>query len=181
MRRRRRPTDSPPCSPPPGSPAVDARAGYDWTRFGRHHFRAPAGALIDLPVSAADAASVWVATIWPQPDVAGGWARTLWLADRIGRGWRLPTQLAAGDVLEVGADTTDRPVRWYGIIVAYDPDQSLTVQGPYPHPAAAHRHADQLLDAQRFQPALETKPPQPATPAERAAPQPRRRHRHRHH
>lgn len=139
--------------PPAASPGP-----YDWARFGRHRLRAPEGILIDLAVTPAPVAVVWVATLWPDAASPAGWARQLWQPDPSRHGWRLPGQLAAGDVVEFGADRPDRPVRWYGIIDSFL-NELLTIQGPYPHPAAAHDEAQRLLGAARFLPAL-----QPAAP-----------------
>lgn len=176
MRRRthRRLEGPPPTQP---TPAVV----YDWSRFGRHRLRAPDGAIVDLPVPTAGAVSVWVASLWPEPYApGGGWGRELWALVRVGgRGWRLPMHLAAGDVLEFGADTAEQPVRWYGIMDSYEVDRWATVQGPYPDPAAAYEDAQQLLGLERFLPALET---QSTLSSERCQrhhhDHPKRRHRH---
>ena len=148
---------SPGIVPPDAEPAT--AAVYDWGRFGRHRLRAPDGAIIDLPVSTAGATAVWVATVWPDPHVPGGWARQIWAVHPTsGGGWRLPLQLAAGDVLEFGADKPSGPVRWYGIMDAYEVDRWATVQGPYPRPAAAYEDAQRLLALERFQPAIRPEP-----------------------
>ena len=143
--------------PPPADPAQPAPlAAYEWGRFGRHRLRAPDGAIVDLPVPTDGAVRVWVATVWPDSHAAGGWGRNVWAVHpTTGRGWRLPLQLAAGDVVEFGADAAAGPVRWYGIMDAYEVDRWATVQGPYPHPAAAYEDAQRLLARERFQPALQ--------------------------
>lgn len=174
MRRRKQPAAGMP--PPPGPPPP---APYDWTRFGRHRFRTTDGAIVDLPVPVAGAAAVWVATMWPDHHAPGGWVRHPWpLHPTTGRGWLLPRQLAAGDVIEFGADTPHQPVRWYGIMDTYQVDHRATVQGPYPHPAAAHDDAQRLLALERFLPALDSEPSPAPKPCHRAAAQ-RRRHQHR--
>lgn len=145
---------------------------YDFTRFGRHRLRAPNGAIIDLPVAVVPGAQVWVATIWPDPNAPGGWGRQLWSLDPLtGRGWQLPHQLAAGDIVEFGADTPAQPHRWYGIMDSYIVDEWATIQGPYEHPDVAIDHAQRLLALERFVEPLSTEPPQPAmasSPARRA-------------
>jgi hypothetical protein len=157
--------------------AADPPAPYDWNRRGRHRLRAPDGVVIDLPVPVAVNARVWVATIWPDDRVAGGWARAMWESDPIGRGWRLPMQLAAGDVIEFGADTPTRPIRWFGIMDSYEPDRWATIQGPYTTPADAWRDAQRLLALERFLPTLPTDPPKVHAVSERTG----REHRHRRH
>ncbi|MGE3836097.1 MAG: hypothetical protein AB7H43_15135 [Acidimicrobiia bacterium] len=140
---------------------------YDFGRFGRHKLRAPNAAIVDLPVPVVADAQVWVATIWPDRHPAAGWTRHLWTLDpTTRRGWQLPHQLAAGDILEFGADTTAGLVRWYGIMDSYDSDRWATIQGPYPEPAAAWDDAQRLLALERFLPALESQPPN--TPPPRA-------------
>ena len=149
---------------------------YDWNRRGRHRLRAPAGVVIDLPLPAAADAHVWVATIWPDAQ-AGGWARALWEPERSRRGWRLPMELTAGDVIEFGADTPARPVRWFGIMDSYEPDRWATIQGPYPTPTDAWNDAQRLLALERFLPPLPTEPPRATTSCDRTG----REGRHRHH
>src|SRR4051794_14685973 len=179
MRRRTRPgNDIPPTSQL--QPAGGQQDNYDWSRFGRHRLRAPDAVIVALPVPVADARQhVWVATLWPDNRAAGGWARFRWEVDQgTQRGWRLPLQLAAGDVLEFGADTADRPVRWYGIMDSYEVDRWATVQGPYPHPAAAWDDAQKLLALERFLPPLEAETVTPPKPCHRShEARPRRRHR----
>lgn len=164
MRKRR---DVPSLSPVP-QPASEARpqpGGYDWSRFGRHRLRAPASVVIEVPVPADASAQVWVASLWADPRAPGGWARMLWDVDpRTGRGWVLPQRLAAGDVLEFGADAPAGPPRWYGVLDSYEFDRWVTVQGPYPNPAAAYDDAQRLLALDRFLPALEPDPPHEAEP-----------------
>lgn len=136
---------------------------YDYARFGRHRLRAPNAAIIDFPLPVAAVSTVWVATVWADPHVTGGWARQLWTADpATGHGWQLPLQLAAGDVVEFGADTPEAPERWYGIMDSYEVDRWATVQGPYPHPSAAYDEAQRLLTQERYVEALH---PAPTTPA----------------
>lgn len=152
---------------------------YDFSRLGRHRLRAPNGAVIDLPVPIVPGARVWVATIWPDPNAPGGWARQVWALDTAtGRGWQLPLQLAAGDVLEFGADTPAAPVRWYGIMDSYAVNEWATMQGPYEHPAAAHEQAQRLLALERFVEPLSAEPPTPAVNPDPLR-RPRREHRHR--
>ena len=176
----RRPPQSP--DPNPDRPPGPDRpvAGYDWARFGRHRLRAPNGAIVDLPVPSTACATQWVATVWPDPSSPGGWARALWHSDPTGRGWQLPHELAAGDVVEFGADTTTGPVRWYGIMDSYEVDRWATLQGPYPAPAAAHAAAQQLLALERYVPPLQTEPDPAPRPCHRASlPRRARRHHHR--
>lgn len=149
---------------------------YDWNRRGRHRLRAPAAVVIDLPVPVASGAHRWVATIWPD-EQTGGWARALWEPEPSRRGWRLPMELAAGDVIEFGADTPARPVRWFGIMDSYEPDRWATIQGPYPTPTDAWHDAQRLLALERFLPALPTDSPEPPTLCDRTS----RQRRHRHH
>lgn len=176
--RRHQPPDQPPACPPV-EPAPTG--GYDWSRFGRHRLRAPGSVVVDFPVITTGAAQVWVATLWTDPRTPGGWDRTLWHADpNTRRGWLLPEQLAAGDVLEFGADNEEGPVRWYGIMDSYEYDRWMTVQGPYPHPATAHDAAQELLALERFLPALEPEPPDRDT-ASVARPEGDRRRRHHRH
>ena len=148
---------------------------YDWNRRGRHRLRTPAAVVIDLPVPTAVDAHVWVATIWPDAQ-AGGWARALWEPESR-RGWHLPMELAAGDVIEFGADTPARPVRWFGIMDSYEPDRWATIQGPYPTPTDAWNDAQRLLALERFLPPLPTEPPGATTSCDRTG----REGRHRHH
>ena len=175
--RRRRPQPPTTTTPPDGAAALPQ--AYDWTQFGRHRLRAADGAIIDLPVPVGAGRHVWVATMWPDPHVDGGWARALWQPHpTTGRGWRIPLQLAAGDVLEFGADTPQQPVRWYGIMDSYEVDRWATVQGPYPHPAAAYEEAQRLLALERYVPPLESEAPRPVEPCRRTH-RDRRRRRHR--
>jgi len=118
-----------------------------------------------------------MATVWPDPEVLGGWARMPWQPDPAhGRGWLIPEQLALGDVLEFGAHGPAGDARWYGILDSYEVAAWLTVQGPYPEPAAAFAEAERLLASERYLPAIETQPRrEPARPCAR---QPRRRSRH---
>ena len=150
-----------------------------WSHLGRHRLRAPNGAIIDLPLAAARTAQIWVATIWPDPDQPAGWARQLWNPTPNRRGWQLPRELAAGDVIEFGADSPDSIVPWYGIMDSYEVDRWATLQGPYDHPAAAHDEAQRLLDLERH---LEPLPVQPH-PSAHSAPTrtPSRRYLARHH
>lgn len=135
-------------------------SGYDWTRHGRHRLRAPDAVIVEVPLPVAADSQMWVATIWPDQRLAGGWNRALW--EPTGRGWRLPHQLAAGDVIEFGADTPRAPVRWFGILDSYEPDRWATFQGPYPTPHDAWTDAQRLLALERFQPALRNEPDQPS-------------------
>jgi hypothetical protein len=169
MRRRNRPANHPHQPPPPPPAATGQQPVYDWTRFGRHRLRAPDAVIVDLPVPITAARQVWVATVFPDSRVAGGWARLAWEIDQdTQRGWRLPMQLAAGDVLEFGADTPTQPVRWYGIMDSYEVDRWATVQGPYPHPAAAWDDAQRLLALERFLPPLEAEPATEREPCHRS-------------
>ena len=133
-----------------------ASIAYDWTRFGRHRLRAPAGLVIDSPVGAAGAR--WLGTLWPG-DNCGEWSRMLWTPDHTGGGWLVPTRLAGGDVLEFGNDTANCPVRWYGIVDSYDAVEWLTVQGPYRDPGAAHDDAQRLLGLIRYRSPVRTGTP----------------------
>lgn len=131
---------------------------YDWGQFGRHRLRAPSAMIVDLPIPVASGAHVWVGTLWPDERVAGGWGRAVWDVDPVRGGWCLPGHLAAGDVLEFGADTLGCPVRWFGIMDSYEPDRWVTVQGPYASPAVAWVEAQRLLAFERFLPALSSEP-----------------------
>lgn len=161
MRPRRLPlppeeTTPPRAANPRGAPR--AVAVYDWSRFGRHRLRVRDNVVLDTPGLTDAPAPSWIATLWPDQNIPGAWARQQWAADSAGgRGWRIPVELAAGDVVEFGADTT-YPDRWYGIMDAYQPDQWATIQGPYDHPSDAYADAQRLLTAQRYLPALEPEP-----------------------
>lgn len=122
--------------------------GYDWSRFGRHRLRAPAGVLIDSPVGFQ--AGSWLGTLWPSEAEPCGWARMLWQSDLARGGWLIPNRLAGGDVLEFGVVATGGIVRWYGIVDSYDAVEWLTVQGPYSDPGTAYRHAQVLLAEVRY-------------------------------
>jgi hypothetical protein len=139
-----------PTAPLDHAVATSEPAAYDWGQFGRHRLRVPAGVLIDSPVSAR--AGVWLGTLWPDDRAPGGWTRMLWEPDvALRRGWTVPARMAGGDVIEFGADQPGTVVRWYGIVDSYDAVEWLTLQGPYPHPAAAMRDADRLLADIRYQ------------------------------
>lgn len=122
--------------------------GYDWSRFGRHRLRTPAGVLIDSPVGFQ--AESWLGTLWQSDAEPCGWARMLWHADHSRGGWLIPNRLAGGDVLEFGAQAAGGTVRWYGILDSYDAVEWLTVQGPYSDPGTACRHAQVLLAEVRY-------------------------------
>lgn len=137
---------------PPAQPQV---AAYDWSRFGRHRLRSAAGNLLDTPLHRGPGG--WLGTLWPDHRVPGGWDRMLWtMPPPPGHGWALPARLAGGDVLEFGTTSggTGGLDRWYGIVDSYDGTEWLTIQGPYPHPAAAHADAEALLAQLRYQPPL---------------------------
>jgi hypothetical protein len=140
--------------PPSRGTQPTAPIVYDWTRFGRHRLRAPAGVVIDSPLGFAGAG--WLSTLWPGGN-EGGWSRMLWTPDDGAGGWAVPARLAGGDVIEFGNDLADRAVRWYGIVDSYDAVEWLTVQGPYTDPGAADDHAQQLLATIRFQTPLRTR------------------------
>ena len=159
----------------PHDAAAEGSSTYNWNRQGRHRLRAPAAVVIDLPVLVDSNAHLWVATIWPD-EQTGGWARALWQPEPSRRGWHLPMELAAGDVIEFGADTPARPVRWFGIMDSYEPDRWATIQGPYPTPTDAWHDAQRLLALERFLPALPTEPPEESMPCDRTGRQPRHRH-----
>lgn len=174
---RRRPTPTTPNSAP--TPAVPDPAtgasGYDWARFGRHRFRTPGAVVIDSPLGPAGPG--WMATVWADQGAPGGRGRMLWQLDpAYGRGCVIPDRLALGDVLEFGADGPGGGVRWYGILDTYEVAAWLTVQGPYPDPAAALAEADRLLAGERYLPPLDTNPRRASTRP--CARQPRRPHRH---
>ena len=169
---RRRPT---PAATPPTPAVVDSgmsASSYDWSRFGRHRFRTPGAVVVDNPLPPAGAG--WMATVWPDAAVRGGCARMLWQPDpAYGRGWLIPDRLALGDVLEFGAHRPGGDARWYGILDSYEVAAWLTVQGPYPDPAAALAEADRLLAGERYLPPLHTDPArEPKRPCAR---HPRRR------
>ncbi len=153
----------PPPVPGPGGPFTQPDPlpeAYDWNRFGRHRLRAPGSELTELPLAEIGPALPWVASIWPDQRASDGWARMLWAPNLdTGHGWWLPSQLAAGDVLEFGADNEHQAVRWYGILDSYEYDRWVTVQGPYPAPDAAHDDARRLLALDRFLPAIESEAP----------------------
>lgn len=154
--------------------------GYDWTRFGRHRLRTPAGVVVDVPFPTDTVSHAWVATAWPDARVAGGWARLPWQVEPVtGRGWLVPQQLAAGDVLEFGAHTTAGWLQWHGVLDSYEFDRWLTIQGPYPDAAEAHDDAQRLLAAERFLPALDADPRHAVEPTPCNRRPRRRRHPHR--
>ena len=137
-------------------------ADYDWTRFGRHRLRVPAGNLIDAPL--ARSAQMWLGTMWPDNYSIGGWARMLWEPDLAhGRGWMVPARLSGGDVIEFGANQAGNLARWYGIIDSYDAVEWLTLQGPYTDPAAAFQDGERRLAEIRFQPAPNQRAHRPCT------------------
>jgi len=123
------------------------QGGYDWSRFGRHRLRAPAGVLIDSPLGRPGAG--WLGTLWPAAE-ASGWSRMLWTPDTESGGWTIPGRLAGGDVIEFGADHAGQTVRWYGILDSYDAIEWLTIQGPYLEPGAAYQDAQLLLGQLRY-------------------------------
>lgn len=129
-----------------------------WCVFGCHRLRAPSGMIIDLPLVPTRAGQIWVARIWPDPDQPAGWARQLWTPIPQLRGWQLPYELAAGDVIEFGADSPDTIARWYGVMDSYEVDRWATVQGPYDHPSTAYEDAQRLLDLERHLEPLRTEP-----------------------
>ncbi len=175
MRRRPTPSTTPDVPPTPAvaDPAAPA-SSYDWARFGRHRFRTPAAVVIDNPLP--PAAAGWMATVWPDAGVPGGWGRMLWQPDpAYGRGWLIPDRLTLGDVLEFGAHNPAGG-RWYGILDSYEVAAWMTVQGPYPDPAAALADADRLLAGERYLPPLDTQPRRESTRP--CARHPRRRARH---
>jgi hypothetical protein len=127
--------------------ATESSHGYDWSRFGRHRLRTPAGALIDSPLGSAGTG--WLGTLGPSIG-STGWERLLWKRDPHLGGWTIPARLAGGDVIEFGADHDGQVIRWYGLVDSFDATEWLTVQGPYPDPAAAHDHAERMLAAIRL-------------------------------
>ena len=128
---------------------TESSHGYDWSRFGRHRLRAPAGVLIDSPLGPAGAG--WLGTLWPAGD-APGWTRMLWTPATDLGGWTIPRRLASGDVIEFGTDHVGQVVRWYGILDSYDAVEWLILRGPFRDPSAAHQHAQELLASLRFVP-----------------------------
>jgi hypothetical protein len=140
--------------PPASSAFVPPPPTHDWSRFGRHRFRAPDAVVVDVPVRVEPASRLWIATLWPDPRRPDQWTRLQWWPDLVLHGWSLPSLSAAGDVVEFGADVQDRPVRWYGVLDAYEVDRWLTVQGPYADPVSARADAQRLLAPARFLPPL---------------------------
>lgn len=139
-----------PPQPPIPHPLAPSPTPYDWQRFGRHRLRSSTGVLIDSPLETQN--TVWVGTLWPDPQQPGGWARMTWQPDHNHHhGWWIPARLAGGDVIEFGADHDNQPVRWYGIIDCYDAIEWLTIQGPYSDPRVAHDDAQRLLAELRYQ------------------------------
>lgn len=136
-------------------PSSARTPAYDWTRFGRHRLRAPAGVLVDSPLLVGP--HLWLGTLWPSDDEPCGWSRMLWHPDHDHGGWTIPARLAGGDVLEFGADHDGHPVRWYGIVDSYDAAEWLTVQGPHREPASAYEHAQELVGQLRYAPPLGTR------------------------
>lgn len=156
--RRTRPSD--PGSRGPFTQSDPLPEVYDWNRFGRHRLRAPGSVLVELPLDENGRALPWVASVWPDQRATGGWTRMLWVPNLdTGHGWWLPSELAAGDVIEFGADNEHRAARWCGILDSYEYDRWVTVQGPYLAPDAAHNDARSLLALERFLPAIESRAP----------------------
>lgn len=64
---RRRPTPPTTTAAPTPGPAdqLAPSSSYDWARFGRHRFRAPAAVVVDNPLPPAGLG--WMATVWPDP------------------------------------------------------------------------------------------------------------------
>jgi hypothetical protein len=147
--------DPPRVLPPLARAFVPPLPTHDWSRFGRHRFRAPDAVVVELPVCVEPVSLVWVATLWPDPRTPDQWTRLHWRRDDALHGWSLPSLSAAGDVLEFGADVGDWPVRWYGVLDAYEVDRWLTVQGPYANPTTARADAQLLLAPARFLPPLD--------------------------
>lgn len=174
---RRRPTPATPAAAPTPAPVGPVAPGssYDWARFGRHRFRTPGAVVVDNPLPSVG--QIWMATVWPDPHAPGGWGRMLWQPDpTYRRGWLIPDHLALGDVLEFGAHSPGGDSRWYGILDSYEVAAWLTVQGPYPDPAAAFAEAERLLAGERYLPPLDAQPwHEPTRPCAR---HPRRRTRH---
>lgn len=150
-------------SPLPEQAAAAAGPVYDWTRFGRHRLRTAAGTLLDHPLSPVG----WAATARADPSQSGGWQLDAWSPAPVG-GWHLSSQLALGDVIEFGAGAD----HWIGIVDSYDPTGWLTLQGPYPTAGDAAAHAERLLAAERYLPAV-----QPQRPHRQPRPCARRRQR----
>lgn len=141
---------------PSANPSPPTLVGpYDWTRFGRHRLRTVAATLLDHPAGAGS-----VVTLWGDPGHHGEWSRLPWQPAPTG-GWNLPARLALGDVVEFGHGH----ITWWGIVDSYVPEAWLTVQGPYPSPAAAARDADLLVGAERYMPPLRPNHPQRTTQA----------------
>lgn len=124
-------------------------------------FRLLHGALIDLPFRPPPAASVRVATLWPDSTVATGWAHHSWDIGPGGRG-HLPSLTDLGDVIgflaeirppppalpaNVWAPGTNRHqsppahyLTWYGYLHQITAT-ALVLRGPYPTPVAAYTGA----------------------------------------
>lgn len=150
-------------SPLPEQAAASPAPVYDWTRFGRHRFRTAAGVLLDHPLSPTG----WAATVRADTSQPDGCQLDAWPPAHAG-GWHLSSVLALGDVIEFGAGAG----RWIGIVDSYDPGGWLTLQGPYPTSADAAAHAERLLAAERYLPAV-----QPQRPRRQPRPCTRRRQR----
>ncbi|MCM3921561.1 hypothetical protein ND748_07765 [Frankia sp. AiPs1] len=121
-------------------------------------FRLLHGTLIDLPFRPPPAATVRVATLWPESKGARGWAHLTWEVGPAGRGY-LPALTDVGDVIgfiaeirpppraipaNVWAPPTSRepPARphymtWYGYLHQVTAT-ALLLRGPYPDVLAAY-------------------------------------------
>jgi hypothetical protein len=108
--------------------------------------------LLETPVTVEKYSRVWVSSMRPMPHHPDGWNREVWPA--VAAGWIIPASCVFGTVVEFGADITTgprkhrRPVRWYAVALAHEPDW-LVVHGPHQHPNDAYQQATAWLTTAR--------------------------------
>jgi Family of unknown function (DUF6166) len=114
------------------------------------------GVLIDFPIVPGWGSQPWAAVVWRDDRAAGGWGRAAMAPGPAGRGY-VTNGLTPGDVVEFGADYRAQigrksfemlPRRWYGVVLATDPDYVVAL-GPFPHPETARHWAERALDVWR--------------------------------